>query len=181
MSNEAGLKDLIGDYHGFVANINRQFDEFVTIDRKELAMLDHLCYRVETVERYHEMLHRFSESAQLLGETEINGRPIATFEFKEPLRTGGWRIPYLELPAPKDGSPYKEGLEHAEFVTIGDVGKFAEKHAGLPFDRAGMNKLINPELGLKLPAENLSVKFHEQPLGAVVRIENRLKSAQLIR
>lgn len=168
------MENLLGDYHGFVANINRQLEGWMGVDRAKLAMLDHICYRVETLERYHELIQRFGEAALLLGESEINGRPIATFEFKEPLRTGGWRIPYLELPAPKEGSPYNEGIEHAEFVTVGDVEKFAAEHFELPFDRSGMEKLINPELGLKIPEKELSIKFHEQPLGAVVRIEQRL-------
>jgi hypothetical protein len=43
------------------------------------------------------------------------------------------------------------------------------------FDTKGMSKVINPELGLK--TDVLSVKFHEQPLGAVVRIEQRLGKA----
>lgn len=173
------MENLLGDYHGFVANINQQFKDSVGIDRRMLAMLDHLCYRVETLEKYHEMMQKLGNAAIFLGESELNGRPIATFEFKKPLMTGGWRIPYLELPAPKEGSPYKEGLEHAEFVTIGDVDKFAEDLVDLPLDRSGMDKPINPELGLKILAKDLYIKFHEVPLGAVVRIEQRLGLNQI--
>lgn len=42
----------------------------------------------------------------------------------------------------------------------------------MPYDHKGMSKTVNPELGLKY--EGISVKFHEQQLGAVVRIEDRL-------
>ncbi len=42
----------------------------------------------------------------------------------------------------------------------------------LKFERKGMDKKLNPELALKMPTT--SVKFHEQPLGAAVRIEERL-------
>lgn len=36
----------------------------------------------------------------LLGETQVNGRPIATFRLHEPVRYQQWRIDALELPAP---------------------------------------------------------------------------------
>jgi len=137
--------------------------------------MDHLCYRVETQERYTELKNQFSEVAELIGENLISERNISTFEFENYLQADGWTIPYLELPAPKEGSPYAEGLEHVELVVIGDLEKFAQRHNTLPFDRTGMGKAINPELGLK--AGGISVKFHEQPLGAVVRIENRLSES----
>jgi predicted metalloenzyme YecM len=163
--------EILGDYEGFVERINHGLAD-AGIDRSEIAMIDHICFRVETHKRYQELFTAFAGSAAMIGEVEVAGRQIATFEFDEPLKAGGWRIPYLELPAPKEGSPYAEGLEHAELVVIGDIDKFAIRHNDLIFDRKGMNKTINPELGLK--TDKMSVKFHEQPLGAVVRIEQRL-------
>lgn len=163
--------ELLGDYKRFVNNINLELAN-IGVDRSEIAMVDHICYRVESLERYKELLAVFAGLAVMIGETEVSGRPIATFEFDEPLEAAGWKIPYLELPAPKSGSQYIEGLEHAELVVIGDIEKFAARHHDLTFDRKGMSKTINPELGLKSGA--MSVKFHEQPLGAVVRIEQRL-------
>jgi predicted metalloenzyme YecM len=166
------MKHLIGDYDSFIANINAGL-QALGIDTQELSMMDHVCYRVETAERYQELLGAFGEIAALLGENEVSGRQIATFEFKEYLHSGGWTIPYLELPEPKGGSPYAEGLEHVEFVVIGSLSRFIERHDNIPFSTKGMSKLINPEAGVK--AEGISVKFHEQQLGAVVRIENILK------
>lgn len=55
----------------------------------------------------------------LLAESMVAGRRIATFQIDLWLHVGGWTVPYLELPEPKDGSPYREGLEHAELVVIG--------------------------------------------------------------
>lgn len=165
------MKAVIGDYESFVENINEGLKR-CCIDRNELAMMDHICYRVETNERYDEMKQKLGEKAVLLGETEISGRFIATFECHEPLQAGGWQIPYIELPQPKEGAPYPEGLEHVEFVTVRSLAQFEAMHPDLPFDHKGMGKTINPELGLKYA--EISVKFHEQPLGAVVRIEKRL-------
>jgi hypothetical protein len=166
-----GMKQIIGDYESFISNIGVGLAES-GIDRSELAMMDHICYRVATPDRYSALLQELSAAAILLGETVISGRNIATFELRDYLKVDGWTIPYLELPAPKEGSPYREGLEHAELVVIGALGRFAQRHSDLAFDTKGLTKDINPELGFK--TDRLSVKFHEQPLGAVVRIEHSL-------
>ena len=165
------VKRIIGDYQAFIEDIDAGLRS-AGIDRAELSMMDHICYRVETTERYFQMLTRCAEIGTLLGETDVNGRPIATFELNEYLEAAEWVVPYLELPAPKEGSLYGEGLEHAELVVIGGLDRFKMKHAKLTFKEAGMGKSINPELGLKIG--DLSVKFHEQQLGSVVRIEKQL-------
>jgi predicted metalloenzyme YecM len=168
------MKEIIGDYEAFIGNIGAGLTAS-GIDRSELAMMDHVCYRVETQARYDELLGVLSAAAILLGEAVVSGRNIATFELHDYLKVDGWTVPYLELPEPKESSPYPEGLEHAELVVVGGLNRFAERHSALVFDKKGMSKDINPELGLK--TDVLSVKFHEQPLGAVVRIEQRLDRA----
>ena len=165
------MKDILGDYKGFIEAIARGLDK-LGIESKELAMMDHVCYRVETEARYDQLKQQLQTDAELIAENQVNGRKIATFEFKEPLVAAGWAVPYLELPAPKEGSPYPEGLEHAELVVVGGLDRFLARHSGLPFLNKGMDKLINPEASLK--TNGMSVKFHEQPLGAVARIEKRL-------
>lgn len=165
------MKEIIGDYELFIQNIDAGLKR-LGITRDEISMMDHVCYRVETIERYQEMLKKAETIGLLLGESEINGRRIATFEFNDYLQTAGWTVPYLEIPAPKEGSPYSDGLEHAELVVIGSLERFLERHKNLPFSYGGISKSINPEAGLK--ADGISVKFHEQQLGAVVRIEKQL-------
>lgn len=164
------MRDILGDYEGFIRTLTERL-RARGIARDELSMMDHICYRVETQERYQELLTILSSKAQLLGESEVSGRMIATFEFTDYLTVDSWNVPYLELPAPKEGSPYKEGLEHAELVVIGGLERFIERHNELDFSLKGMNKKINPEAGLK--EGDFSVKFHEQQLGAVVRIEKQ--------
>jgi predicted metalloenzyme YecM len=165
------MKDVLGDYVAFIKNIDRGLNE-LGIVQSELAEMDHVCYRVETIERYTKFLDECHKWAILLGESEVNGRKIATFEFNDYLQAGNWVVPYLEVPAPKEGSPYEEGLEHAELVVVGSLDRFLRRHSQLTFSYKGMNKQINPEAGLK--TAGISVKFHEQQLGAVVRIEKAL-------
>lgn len=168
------MTEIIGDYESFIDGINTGL-KAAGIDRSELAMMDHLCYRVKTQARYDELLDKFSLSATLISEAMVSGRKIATFELHDYINAGGWTVPYLELPEPKQGSAYPEGLEHAELVVLGGLDRFADRHPDLNFDTKGRDKDINAELGLK--TELMSVKFHELPLGAVARIEQRLGRA----
>ena len=168
----SALDALLGDTSAFIRAISDGVER-CGISRGELAAMDHVCYRVETSERYREMLEHLKGFGTLLGENEVNGRMIATFELDEYLHEAGWTVPYVELPAPKPGSAYAEGLEHAELVVVGSLDRFMARHNDLPFSGGGLSKIINPEAGLK--AEGISVKFHEQQLGAVVRIEKQLE------
>lgn len=166
---------ILNGAEAFVATIDRGLDE-LGIDRSLLVEADHICYRVETDERYRELVAQLGDEAELLDESDVNGRLIATFRLTEPLQAGGWQVSYLELPAPKVGSDYREGLEHVEFVVLGgDLERFLRHHDHLAemFSHKGMTKEINPELGLK--AAGISVKFHRLPLGEVVRMERLLR------
>lgn len=165
------MNEVLNGIEPFIADINRGIDE-LSIDRSYLTMMDHVCYRVESEARYTELKERLSQAAIFLSESIVSNRVITTFEFNDPLRVDGWKIPFLELPAPKEGSPYAEGLEHVEFVVRnGDLDAFQTAHSHLAnlFSHKGMSKKINPELGLK--AAGISVKFHKLPLGEVVRLE----------
>jgi len=171
------MSEFLGDPKAFIETTSAGLDG-VGVRREELIQMDHICYRVETDERYDALKTHAQNVAELVAENQVNGREISTFELHEPLRAAGWTVPYLELPAPKVGSSYEEGWEHVELVTSGSLERFEARHRELPFSRDGMNKLINPELGLKVGVAMgmLIVKFHEQPLGAVARIEKRLSA-----
>lgn len=153
---------------GHVGRITHELAEY-GIDRKELVELDHLCYRVESYARYGEMKRNLAQIAILQGETDVQGRPIAIYRLHDWIESHGWQIPWIELPAPKERSPYPEGLEHAEFVVCGDLREFKDRHPGVPFDDKAMNRPINPELGLK--NDRAAMKFHQLNIGAVVNIE----------
>lgn len=138
--------------------------------------LDHLCYRVETADQYEKLKAQLLDKNELLVESPINGRRIATFRMAEPFRFRSREIWLLELPEPKPGSPYSEGWEHVEFVTDRPLAAFAEwmvEHLGVEdqaIDRSGLGKALNADLRLRL-AGGLSVKFHELALDEVIRIE----------
>lgn len=144
-----------------------------TLDQLQL---DHLCYRVETQKQYETLKSDLLAENELLVESPINGRRIATFRMATPFRFQKREIWLLELPEPKAGSPYPEGWEHVEFVTDRPLEAFAEwmvDHLGVDaedIDRSGMSKPLNADLRLRLEG-GLSVKFHELALDVVIRIE----------
>lgn len=165
------------DIDAHVSKIANELSEY-GIHREELTQLDHLCYRVETLERYEEMKRTLDTIATLCGESDVQGRPIAIYELHEYIVAGGWVIPYIELPAPKEGSYYPEGLEHAEFVVNGSLEQFVGRHGDIVFDAKSAGRDINPEYGLK--NDRAAMKFHKLQIGAVVDIERTISpSAQI--
>ncbi len=168
------MKELLGDYESFVERANTLIDQS-GIARKELVMCDTLCYRVETNERYDELKQSLAQLALWVDEAEVNGRQIAVYNLREPLNVPGWQrpVPYLEVPQPKPGSPYPEGFDHAQFVTLRGLGDFRSQHQDLSFDEKGLEHPLNPLV--KLSGEAVAVKFHDKHMGSVIALERRLK------
>ncbi len=129
--------------------------------------LDHLCYRVETMEAYVAYKKILASQGELLTESIIGGRPIATYKLKEPFVFQSRKIELLELPAPKLGRFYPVGYEHVEFVIDKSLEAFQRQYAHLDFDTKGKDKKINPDL--RLVYETGSVKFHLYNLEYVIK------------
>ncbi len=134
--------------------------------------MDHICYRVETQERYEECKIFLQTRGTLLTEAPIGGRPIATYRLHQPIQHGDRKVFCIELPAPKPSTHYPEGFEHAEFVIHTDFSTFLDQHSNLEFDCSAMNKDRNPDIRLGLTAGS-SVKFHRQTLEKVIEEELR--------
>lgn len=128
--------------------------------------MDHICYRVATLLEYEEMRVKMSEIGILLSEKEIGGRPISTYRLHEKLRYGDREISCIELPSPKEGSPYRTGWEHAEFVIDEGFDTFLARYPHLEWDRRALVKPINADVSRKY--DGMSVKFHLQSLEYVV-------------
>lgn len=165
------LTQILGDYHNFLDTILKRVQE-EGFDISDFSQIDHMCYRTTSLGNYEEMKIKLSSHARLLGETMVNSRPISTFRLHEPIIYDKWRIDAIELPAPKTGSEYNEGLEHIEFVLFDDIPAFLDKYNGKPFELKAVDRGINPEIGLKLGG--MSVKFHLMSLPAVVYLERKL-------
>jgi adenylate cyclase class 2 len=136
----------------------------------ELKMIDHLCYRVKNYIQYQEMKKTFSQLGEILISSQVGGREITTFRLHRPITYQNIHFDIIELPAPKEGSPYELGFEHAEFVIDSSFDVFLKNHSQLTFDTSAMNKKINPELKIKF-SENISFKLHHRKLVDVIADE----------
>lgn len=146
---------------------------FLALEKDGIAtdgsLLDHICYRVESTERYTEWKAHLSNIGTCLGEHWIGGRPIATYRLHDPYRYQHHHIAVVELPAPKPGSPYTEGWEHAEFVVNEDPLLFAARYPKLKWDLNGALKTNNADV--RLDYDGISVKFHRRSLAEVIEGE----------
>lgn len=129
--------------------------------------LDHICYRVETSDRYEELKQTLFIFGSLLSESQIGGRAISTFKLNGSINFKERKIWCIELPAPKKGSFYREGYEHVEFVIDLEFEKFMELYPQINFSTKSISKEINPTIAIKY--DGFSVKFHHKTLEYVIK------------
>lgn len=130
--------------------------------------IDHLCFRVATAGEYAAYRSSLLNQGTLLSEAQINGRSICTFRLDKAFVAGQHRVELLELPAPKEGTPYRTGFEHAELVIAESFADFRARYPHLAL-REGGPQVLNPELSLKLGG--LHAKFHHFPLDRIIEME----------
>lgn len=165
------LHTIIGDYPSFLTQVLQEIRD-AGFDFTDFVQMDHMCYRVPSLERYELKKRELTKVGKLLGEAQINGRPIAVFRLNEPIYSEGWRIDSIELPAPKDGVEIKEGLEHVEMVLFDDMEAFLKKYSDKSFGMQAADRGINPDIVFRLPT--YTVKFHLLNLPTVVYLEKKL-------
>ena len=165
------LDEAIGHYRGFLKSVLAEVSR-AGFELDDFVQIDHMCYRTVSEDNYLDKKQQLGKVARLLREATVNGRPIAVFKLSDPVRFDHWRIDLVELPAPKAGSEWQEGLEHIEFVLYDDLKTFLSKHADKQFDLKSVDRGINPEAGFSLG--RYGVKFHLLSLSAVVYLEQKL-------
>jgi len=159
------IHQLLGNPTPFLDHI------FVYLSEKGIVVdtyeLDHICYRVETEERYQELKTALRNLGELLTESQIGGRAITSIKLVESIIYQNRKIEVIELPAPKKSSFYKEGFEHVEFVINVPFEVFIETHSHLNFITKDLKKSVNQ--GVTLKEADFSVKFHHHTLEYVIR------------
>ena len=131
--------------------------------------IDHICYRTSSIKNYEESKVYFSTIGELLIESDINGRPIASFKLYSPINFRHYSIPVVEVPAPKRGKETPEGFEHIEFVIDEDFDQIIKQYPQCNFDTKGLSKELNPELEIEF--KDCAIKLHHQSLEQVIDIE----------
>ena len=160
---------ILGDYSQMLDII---LDGIKKLNIDTPLVCDHICYRVETNQRYEEIKNNLRAYSSLAGETLVSGRLISIFKLNAPIKYKDLSISCIELPAPKEGSKYLEGWEHAEFV-IPKLNNFITNNENVSFNTKAMNRELNPELGYKIN-EEYQVKFHPLHILDVIKKENEL-------
>lgn len=133
---------------------------------------DHICYRTSSVENYAARKDDFSRLGELLGETLVNGRNIATYRLHNPLPWKHHKIWLVEVPAPKKAGT-KEGFEHMEIICDCPFETLRLMNPLAKWDGSGLNKPFNQELEIVMGERN--IKFHHQSLSSVMRLERNQK------
>jgi len=161
------IKKILGDPTPF---LNRLLSS-IAMDGIDLSgfVMDHICYRVESIERYEVIKKDMEEAGVLLSESDVDGRPIASYKLHKPIVHKKWKIDVIEIPSPKEGKFYPEGYEHAEFVIDMHLAEFMAAYLDLVFDKKNLLREINPELTMHY--DDYSVKFHRSSLEDVIKAE----------
>lgn len=167
MTSVANFLDLV---ESEASKINLSLTSEVKHPWQRPWLIDHVCYRVESEDRYAEMKQVFGKLGLLLVESMVSGRLIATYKLHNPIRWQNFVIPLVELPAPKKGKQVCEGWEHLEIVVQGSFDEIKASLLGARFDEKGLSKKINPELELEL-GSGVAIKFHHQSLEQVIQWE----------
>lgn len=163
---------------------------FRTLDEKNIVlekhwMIDHLCYRTSSLEQYLSFKNEFSKFSELLIESDVNGRPIATYKFSEPIKFRDWQIQVVELPAPKPGKVTVDGFEHIEVVCDESFEQIKNRYQQIQFDDSGLKKDFNQEY--EMAVGQYALKFHHLSLESVIRLERNhnvykaLKNSEILK
>jgi predicted metalloenzyme YecM len=154
--------------YDFLAELLKSIDE-AQMPLKKNWDIDHICYRTASAESYHQVCSELAKFAELLTESDVNGRPIATFKLQEPFKVEGHIIDLVEVPAPKGSVSFADGFEHVEIVV--DIAltelKSELQEAGISYTESP--KPFNTEIKVSIPRGNL--KFHQLSLESVIRLE----------
>ena len=146
---------------------------FIEIEKSKIDIkgceIDHICYRTSSKKSYESFKQNISEIGELLIESIVGGRPIATYKLAQPIIFKEYVIDLVEVPAPKVGKETKDGFEHIEFVITEDFDHYMQRHEWISFKTKGSHKLFNPEIAFEMG--EMSIKFHHYSLESVINVE----------
>lgn len=164
------LVEIIGDYKSFVQDTLKRATD-AGVDLKDYP-IDHLCFRVQTVEEYQRIKPLIQKFSKGVLENAHHGRPVTKFLLSEPLIVGNYEIPVIEMPAPKQGQVINTGLEHLEMVVGDDYERIKERYASLWSGTDDSGEFNQP---MFVAFNNgHSIKFHKLPISEVIKLEGNV-------
>lgn len=134
------------------------------------SKVDHICYRVGSLESYEFWKAKLSPFSKVLSEAMVNGRPITTLQLNEPIAVSeSLAINLLELPAPKSSTHYNEGFEHIECVIQESLKEFQGRFSAIDFKTNNIDAILNADISCRFG--DGVVKFHNQCLSEIIQFE----------
>ena len=171
------LEEVIGDYRAFIQKGLLYLKRIgIVIQGMEI---DHLAYRVADIDTYEVKRTELMNVSSAWVESVVHGRQIAKFVLQMPLEVEGFQVSLIELPAPKEGIHYKNGLEHFEVATRDRLDEIRARlndlrdQCNLNIDTTAEPHSHNETLSVRFK-EGLSVKFHRTTLLEVMQTEGQL-------
>lgn len=152
--------------------LDNLFDQIslVGLDVTGLA-LDHIAYQASTKEDYEEHLPEFSKLGELISEEIIGGRRVVVFKLDELISYQDYKIPALELIAPKEGQQCESNFQHAEFLVNQPFEDYIMQYPDIEWDTSSMHR--EEFAHLKLNFENgLTLKFLQKPILELLKAKN---------
>lgn len=131
--------------------------------------IDHVCYRTKSIDHYEETKAVFAYKGELVTESLVGGRPIATYKLHRPKVVSDYVVDLVEVPAPKAGRQIDEGYEHLEVVIDCPFSELMESYPHINWNTRALSKVFNPELEAHF--DNFNVKFHHHSLEQIINIE----------
>lgn len=144
--------------------------------------VDHIGLRIANTQQVDILRANLDQSSldhKPLSEATVNGRPILIYKLQQPLQTGDFQIPCIELPYPAQKHDYPDdGWEHLEVVLPGE-GTIEEKFRKRFPNFTGTYELSSPKVDTEqLPNETIviknpknkmqCIKFHGYPIEKIV-------------
>ncbi|QGM81491.1 VOC family protein [Otariodibacter oris] len=179
---------------GELTKFEQQIQEIATLANVSLQdyQIDHLSVRMNHIDTAQAWYNMLLESAEILNESMINGRPIVLFKLEQPISFCNQSISIIELPFPKGKIYPQEGWEHIELVVPFQPNETIEQwiervlstfkledHPLLTFKmsqpKAIGEELPNPSIALTLNDKtnhnNCCLKFHPYDINTIIKSE----------
>ena len=159
---------LLDNYTQFLDSIFQKLAELrIDVSKYEL---DHFGYQTSSDADYDFLKPEFERPGEFFSEETVGGRRVGVLIFSKPLQYKDYKIPAMELVAPKAKQVCPSSLEHVEFVLTEGFEDFMKKYPEIKFDVSAINQPMFPMLKLTVD-KNIQVKFHLKPVLEIV-VEN---------
>ena len=111
--------DIRKQEESFGVRLQNALNQLGILDKCKELLICHACVRIKNPGNTTELKENVSQIGKIISTAIVNGREILIIQLDIPLMVSSWLVYGIELPYSKQNHPYKDGLEHVEFVLPG--------------------------------------------------------------